>query len=229
MHRMCPLFWRDGEFLDGEAPERGTIGVFDTMLAAHGNILDAEDHYDRLIHDASLITGLKKLTVWMDVIHVLMIDNDLLDFARIRTSLTPDMVLIETFPCPDPKTLPPLTCAIIEDWPRVAGDKLENCKRLNYTRSFAARDKAQSLGADEAILTNTDGNVACGATSNLFIEENGVLITPPLSDGVLAGITRKHLISKGAREESITLERLKSADSLWLTNSIFGKRKVLLY
>ena len=111
---------------------------------------------------------------------------------------------------------------------RVAGDPLENSKRLDYTRNFAARALAQAIGADDAIMTNSDGNIACGATANLFIEEDGVLITPPLFDGVLAGITRGKMIASGAREEHITKKRLITADKAFLTNSIFGMREITL-
>jgi branched-subunit amino acid aminotransferase/4-amino-4-deoxychorismate lyase len=125
--------------------------------------------------------------------------------------------------------LPPLTCAVISSHPRVAGDVLENCKRSDYTRSFAARRKAQELGAEEAILTNTKGDIACGATSNIFIEEKGVLVTPPLSEGVLAGITRAKVIKiRGAREEPISERRLRDADAVYLTNSFFGMRTAVL-
>ena len=49
-----------------------------------------------------------------------------------------------------------------------------------------ARKKARDQGADDAIITNTNGNIACGTTSNVFIEENGQLVTPPLSEWVEA-------------------------------------------
>lgn len=124
--------------------------------------------------------------------------------------------------------MPSVKAAVITDFPRIARAKIENCKRLDYTRSFAARREAQKRGADEAILTNTDGNIACAATSNLFIVENGVWTTPPLSDGVLAGITRATLIGeKQAREESISIPRLMNADEVYICNAMAGLRKVL--
>jgi branched-subunit amino acid aminotransferase/4-amino-4-deoxychorismate lyase len=84
--------------------------------------------------------------------------------------------------------------------------------------------------ADEAILTNTNGDIACAATSNVFIVEKGRWITPPLSDGVLAGITRANILAEklAALEESISPERLRAADEVYLCNSFTGLRKVLL-
>jgi branched-subunit amino acid aminotransferase/4-amino-4-deoxychorismate lyase len=162
-------------------------------------------------------------------------------FARVRSTVTGGVVkapllpahtatvLIEVAACPAPEKIEPAKCVIVTDFPRIAGCVLENCKRLDYSRSYAARRQAENRGGNEAILTNTDGNIACGTTSNIFIEENGILITPPLSDGVLAGVTRRKLIEeRDVHEESITLERLQGADKIFLTNSFIGLRPVSL-
>ncbi len=220
------MYWLNGVFYDGVPPERGIEGVFDTLLAAHGQARYYAEHMDRLMHDAKIVLDLSPDVP--NVISALLSRNQLADFARVRTSVTRGMVLIEAFPCPDPQTLKPTTAVIIEDWPRVAGDPLENCKRLDYSRNFSARDKAVEMGTENAILLNNEGRVACGHVANLFIEEDGVLITPPLSEGVLAGVTRKHLIAQGAREEQITIERLIAADKAFLTNSLIGLRPVTL-
>lgn len=223
------LVWLNGAFQDVAEPEalRQGEGVFDTLLAVQGEPQDYDAHMARLVHDAQAVMNITpeipdKVMRWL-------IDRaGLKQFARVRTTVKRDIFMIEAFPCPDPATLGPLTCAIIEAYARVAGDLLENCKRLNYTRNFAARALAQAIGADDAIMTNSEGNIACGATANLFIEEDGALITPPLSDGVLAGITRKKLIDQGAREAHITKKRLITADKTFLTNSIFGMRPIQL-
>ncbi len=223
------LAWLNGAFQDVAEPDalRQGDGVFDTLLAVHGEPRHYDAHMARLVHDAQAVMDITpdipdKVMRWL-------IDRaGLKQFARVRTTVKRDIFMIEAFPCPDPATLGPLTCAIIDAYARMAGDLLENCKRLDYTRNFAARALAQAIGADDAIMTNTEDNIACGATANLFIEEDGVLITPPLSDGVLAGITRQQLIDRGAREEHITKKRLIAADKAFLTNSIFGMRPIQL-
>ena len=77
-------------------------------------------------------------------------------------------------------------------------------------------------------MTNTDGNIACASTSAIFIVEGSDIITPPLEDGVLDSISRRALVRDyGAKQESISPERLKGADFIFLTNTIRGVRPVV--
>lgn len=220
------------------------IGIFDSMLSIDGALQYGEDHFDRIMHDSNLVIGQQpsfNYDHFSSICEHLMAQNKCnVNFARIRTTVTGGLVdaplhtpnsltvLIDVAPCnPPPET--PIQCAIITDFPRVAGCVLENCKRLDYSRSYNARRAATALGAEEAIMVNTDGHIACGATSNIFIEENGTLITPPLTDGVLAGVTRKNIIKeRNAREENISINSLKSAEKLYLTNSFIGLRPAQL-
>ena len=221
------------------------IGIFDSMLALNGEAVYLNEHFDRISHDTKIIIGLEfslsKNEFSNIVTHLLKENSFTSDYARIRTTVTGGKVKAPLYPAENiniligvgkagnPDNMEPISCAIITDFPRIAGCILENCKRLDYTRSYAARRAAENLGAQEAIITNTKGNIACGATSNIFIEENGALITSPLSDGVLAGVTRRKIIEeRDVREESISIHRLKSAGKIYLTNSFFGLRGVTL-
>lgn len=78
---------------------------------------------------------------------------------------------------------------------RAAMDVLDpRIKSLNYLGSVMARMEAQLAGADEALMLNQAGQVAEGAAENLFVVRDGVLLTPPTSDGALGGITRGALM-----------------------------------
>jgi branched-chain amino acid aminotransferase len=221
------------------------LGIFDSMLVKNGELIHAADHYQRITYDTAIVLRLKfymEEAQWRDACMNLLNQNGLSNgCARVRTTVTGGIsdrpiqtsdkpsIIITVAPCPEPETIAPATCAIITDYPRIAGSLLENCKRLDYSRAFAARQDAKALGADEAIITNTDGNIACGATSNIFIREGAHLITPPLSDGVLAGVTRKNIIDGcGVIEDSISIERLIKADEIFLTNCFVGHRKITL-
>ncbi len=222
------------------------IGIFDSMLAHEGELIHCIDHFDRIIFDSKNIMGIAPELSFKNFVSIcqkLLLQNNLnQNYARVRTTITG-----ATAPKPLAKvtqtsilihvanTIPPhkdeiMSVAIIKDYPRIAGCKLENSKRLDYSRSYAARRDAEKRGAQDAILINTDSNIACGTTSNIFIEENGKLFTPPLSDGVLAGVTRKNILRKNStvKEETISINRLRRANKIYLTNSFLGIKEVKL-
>lgn len=209
------------------------IGVLDTLLVKDGVAQDRELHFARLRHDCKIVLRIDCPEFETQVDKALQSASGIQRLRVVITGGPTDKPLsIPTVPLVtvslSPVTIPttPVRCLIVTDYPRIAGMTLENCKRTDYTRAFAARQDALAAGYDDAIITNTAGNIACATTSNLFIEENGALVTPPLSEGVLAGIERGKLIAKGAREEVISLERLMKAEKIYLTNSITGMRLV---
>jgi para-aminobenzoate synthetase/4-amino-4-deoxychorismate lyase len=94
-----------------------------------------------------------------------------------------------------------------------------------YDQQFAV---ARAEGFDEVIFTNERGEITEGAISNIFIEKNGRLLTPPLSCGVLPGIFRRHLLETRAdvSERVLTIDDLKAADAVYLCNSLRGMHRV---
>ncbi len=97
--------------------------------------------------------------------------------------------------------------------------------REQYEREYA---KARAGGFDEVIFMNERGEVTEGAISNIFVLQEGKLLTPPLSSGVLPGIYRRHLLETNpkAEERVLTMQDLESADAVFLCNSIRGMREV---
>lgn len=101
----------------------------------------------------------------------------------------------------------------------------------SYMNSIFAKLEAKSHGYDEAILLNEDGHVCEGTGENLFIVRNGVISTPPLSDGLLEGITRDSVLTIAGDmfeageidafpiEESLTRSDLYIADECFMTGS----------
>ena len=67
-------------------------------------------------------------------------------------------------------------------------------KTLGYLDSILALREVQAAGADEAILLNGAGRLACASAANLFLVSGGRLLTPPPEEGVLPGVTRGRLI-----------------------------------
>ena len=84
------------------------------------------------------------------------------------------------------------------------------------------------MGADESLLLNTDGFVVEGASSNLFWVQSGAVCTPPMTSGVLAGVTRAtvielcHELALPAREIAVTPEVLRQVEGVFLTLSSLG-------
>jgi branched-chain amino acid aminotransferase len=94
-----------------------------------------------------------------------------------------------------------------------------------YINSSLAKVEAVQSGYDEAILLNTQGFVAECTGENLFIVKDGVLITPPLSSGALAGITRDSVMTIArdhgypVKEEQLLRHDLYLADEAFLTGT----------
>ena len=95
-----------------------------------------------------------------------------------------------------------------------------------YLDNILARQKAIKDGADDCILINTQGRIACGSVSNIFIVTSKGIVTPPIKDGILPGITRKIVIdlckSNGLPiyEESISEKDLIEAHEIFFTNRL---------
>lgn len=115
---------------------------------------------------------------------------------------------------------------------RNEGSPASRLKTLSYLDNVLARGEARAAGADEALMLNNRGQVACAAAANLFWIEGERLLTPALDCGVLAGIMRGRVLelARGLGVETLEvaadLARVEAADALFLTNSLIGVRPV---
>jgi branched-chain amino acid aminotransferase len=98
-------------------------------------------------------------------------------------------------------------------------------KSSNLLNNVLAMREAQARGAEEPVLLNQEGFVAEGASTNVFLVRGGRVLTPPLSAGILAGITREVVLEilpglgVPAREEPLRLEDLLGADEAFMTST----------
>ena len=91
-----------------------------------------------------------------------------------------------------------------------------------YANSALASDDAHRAGFDEAILLNQSGHVTEGATCNLFMVRDGRLITPPVTEDVLEGITRDSVMELAQRELGVeTVERPIDRSELYCADELF--------
>jgi branched-chain amino acid aminotransferase len=101
-------------------------------------------------------------------------------------------------------------------------------KTLAYTEAIASLGRARDEGADEVIFLDTEGHVSEASASNIFIVSGAALVTPPLSCGVLPGITREAMIELAATigvqvmERPVSPSELSGADEAFLTSSLRG-------
>jgi para-aminobenzoate synthetase / 4-amino-4-deoxychorismate lyase len=82
---------------------------------------------------------------------------------------------------------------------------------------------SETLGSDEVLYVNERDELAEGSRTNIFIERDGVLLTPKLSGGLLPGVLRAELLKTGrAREAILTVADLEGSDVVYLGNSVRG-------
>jgi len=99
-------------------------------------------------------------------------------------------------------------------------------KSLNFLDNILAKDEAAQKGVEEGIFLNPEGFLTEGTISNLFIIRGGSLYTPPVSAGLLPGITRRYVMDLAnkikipLKEKNLMPQELLSGDEAFLTNSL---------
>lgn len=105
-------------------------------------------------------------------------------------------------------------------WTRNERSAVMGAKTTSYAENVVALEFAHSRGASEAIFANTVGQLCEGTGSNIVVIVDGVAMTPPLSSGCLAGITRELVLEWcDVVEEVLPLEILQTADEVFLASS----------
>jgi branched-chain amino acid aminotransferase len=105
-------------------------------------------------------------------------------------------------------------------WSRNDHGPLSGLKTTSYADNVRALAYAKERGGNEAIFANTAGNLCEGTGTNVFLVLAGRLVTPPLSAGCLAGVTRALVLEwSGAQEEDVPLTALGEAEEAFLTGT----------
>jgi len=127
---------------------------------------------------------------------------------------------------------PPSVGIVTVPWTRNERSATVGLKTTSYAENVVALAEAQRRGAVEAVLANTRGELCEGTGSNVFVVRDGVVVTPPLSSGCLAGVTRELILEWGRAagvamvEETLPLSVLEGADEVFLTSSLKDVRPV---
>lgn len=211
-------------------------GIFETLKTEGEKVFFLSRHLQRLVNSAKL---LEMSIPDIDTIRIAALevcaqdDVKKAELGRLRITVSSGLgelgsargtgwTLVVTWtqamPWPDSAKV------IISDIARNEKSPLAGAKTTSYAENVLALSRAKNSGASEAILLNLAGNVCEGTGSNIFIVKNATILTPPTTDGLLAGITRNAVIEsipKNFRfsELSFNAGDLLSADEIFLTSS----------
>ncbi|MFZ4517543.1 MAG: aminotransferase class IV [Microthrixaceae bacterium] len=117
------------------------------------------------------------------------------------------------------------TTVLVVPWTRNERGAVAGLKTTSYAENVVALAAATSVGASEALLANTVGELCEGTGSNVFVVFDDRVVTPPLSSGCLAGVTRALLLEalaatgRPAAEEPVPMAELDAADEVFLVSS----------
>jgi branched-chain amino acid aminotransferase len=112
----------------------------------------------------------------------------------------------------------------ISSWRRVDDNSIPARGKIAgaYVNSALAKSDAQLSGFDEAIVLSEDGHVSEGSAENIFVVRDGVAITPPVSDNILEGITRRTIMMLLKDEMGVeVVERCLDRTELFLADEVF--------
>jgi branched-chain amino acid aminotransferase len=136
------------------------------------------------------------------------------------------MAAREHVPFPDAQYaagIPVIISSLRRNSPRSLDPAMKSCNLIN---NILAVREAQAKGAAEPLMLNDAGEVAEGASANVFIVSGGGLVTPPLSAGILPGVTRALVLEIAGRigvpavERTVTVEGLMAADEAFITSTL---------
>lgn len=208
-------------------------GIFETLKVVNGSAFAISRHLRRLSASARAM-GL--VDPDLDVIRaavgeVLFANRPLLagpgrlritytgGFAPLgsdRGAAVPTLVVAVAPQTPWPDT----TTVVTVPWVRNERSAIAGVKTTSYAENVIALLRAHELGASEAILANTRGELCEGTGTNIFVIIDGQVFTPPLTSGCLAGVTRELILEWfDVTEQELDLSVLPGADEVFIASS----------
>ena len=200
-------------------------------------ILFAREHYERMLRNARLLrasvpeSAEDLVEITRDLLRRNAHDGDayirplVYKAARsIRVKLTglDDRVALFTIPLGD--YLPTGGIRVtVSGWQRVSDNAIPARGKVSgsYVNAAFAAEDAHAGGYDDAILLTGDGHVAEASAANIFVVRGNEVATPPLTDDVLAGITRTAILRIAADAELEVVERRIDRSELYLADEVF--------
>ena len=232
--------WVNGEMLDTDDSQVGAFdrgltvgdGVFETIAVRAGRPLAVTRHLARLVRSAlalglpapetgSLRAAVEEVTAAggsTDAVIRVVYTSGTGPLGSDRSDSTPTAAVL-LGPAPE---RPPTADVITVPWPRNERGALVGIKTTSYAENVLALAEARGHGASEAIFANTAGNLCEGSGTNVFLVLDGRLLTPPLSAGCLAGVTRSLVVERcglDVVERDVPITALAGAEEAFLTSA----------
>jgi branched-chain amino acid aminotransferase len=206
-------------------------GVFETLKALDGRPFATRRHLERLRRSAA---GLDLRLPFDDgelrtaMAEVLAAHP--LPSARVRVTVTGGLaplgsergedaatVIVAAGPL---KVADPSAAVCVVPWSRNERGAMAGIKTTSYAENVKALAHARARGCTEAIFPTTTDQLCEGTGSNVFVGIGGRLLTPPLSSGCLAGVTRGLVLEvTGAVEDDVSMAAFLGADEVFLTST----------
>ena len=248
---MALKIWYDGSLVD-ESEARVSVfdhgllygdGVFEGIRFYSGRVFRLPEHVDRLFASAKAIMlelPWSREEVVENTLEVIRA-NQLQDgYVRLLVTRGVGSLGLSPESCPRPSMI--IIAADIQLYPESdydVGLKVVTCatrrpthsslspqvKSLNYLNNVMAKVEATGAGGREGLMLNEQGYVAECTGDNVFIVKNGVVLTPPVADGGLDGITRGVIFELGQKlevtieEKTLTRFDIITADECFLTGT----------
>ncbi len=218
-------------------------GVFEGMRSYNSTVFRMSEHLDRLYESAqALHLTIPMSTQEMDaaVYQTLKVNNIVDGYIRLIVTRGVGNLGLDPYQCPtasviiiaDKITLYPakyyqdgleiVTASTIRNHPAALNPRI---KSLNYLNNILAKMEGLKAGCIEALMLNAKGEVAECTGDNIFLVKNGILLTPPIDAGILAGITRRAVIDLAresgmqVHETNLSRHDVYIADECFLTGS----------
>jgi branched-chain amino acid aminotransferase len=223
--------------------DRGLLlgdGFFDTMALRQGGIPFVDYHWQRIVHTADVLQ-IPLPIAQSDLIETarqLAQRNDLMDKpAGLRLTITrgngqrgllptgheqPNygIHVFATSPCSPVLRLATTPIRRNETSP------LSTIKSINYLETILAKQQTIAQGADDVLWLNGQGHVCETSVANIFFIDGHTIVTPPIDDGVLLGVTRRIILelcetlSLELVQRSVDLSECYRAKAAFVTNSL---------
>ena len=222
--------WARGRLRDPDEPLFGATdhgvtvgdGVFETCAVVDGTAFALTRHLDRLERSAlgmglpvpdrdevrEGITAVLGATPSAGRLRITLVGGP--GPAGSERGETPPTVVVVATPAHPPR---PVRVARVP-WTRNERSAVAGIKSTSYAENVVALAAAKRLGADEALLANTVGELCEGTGSNVFVERHGELVTPALASGCLAGVTRE-LVLEWSAHAGLPVREARPGELAW--------------